>query len=139
MDQVALEGREVMVTTRIRDGLIGCSRDILIVDRASSKVVGHTVSNSENAEAVAEAITNVCEAQGVPVMLLTDNGGAITSRKIAGGLHPRYRGQRSSARWIWSRPLNASRKVASCGMSRPFSAASSRWLSTSGWSFPKAA
>lgn len=103
MGQVALEGREVKVTTRLHDGLIGCSWVILIFDRGSSKVVGHTVSNSENAEAVAEAITTVCEAQGLRVMLLTDNGEAITSRKIAGGLHPRYRTtHQRAADWVAS-------------------------------------
>lgn len=64
---------------------------ILIVDQASSKVVGYAVSSSENAEAVAAAITNVCEAHGIPDKILTDNGGAINSRKITGGLRLRYR------------------------------------------------
>ena len=100
MDQVELDGREFKVTTRFRDGTIGCPWVILIVDRASSKVVGYAVSNSENAEAVAEAITNVCEEHGIPVKLLTDNGRAINSRKITGGLRPRYRTvQQRAADW----------------------------------------
>ncbi len=100
MEQVELDGREFKVTVRFRDGSIGCPWVILIVDRASSKVVGYAVSNSENADAVAEAITNVCEEHGIPTKLLTDNGGAINSRKITGGLRPRYRTvQQRSADW----------------------------------------
>jgi len=100
LEQVELDGREFKVTVRFRDGSIGCPWVILIVDRASSKVVGYAVSNSENADAVAEAITNVCEEHGIPTKLLTDNGGAINSRKITGGLRPRYRTvQQRAADW----------------------------------------
>jgi Bacteriophage Mu transposase len=49
---------------------------------------------------VAEAITNVCEEHGIPAKLLTDNGGAINSRRITGGLRPRYRTvQQRAADW----------------------------------------
>jgi transposase InsO family protein len=100
MEQVELDGREFKVTVRFRDGSIGCPWVILIVDRASSKVVGYAVSNSENADAVAEAITSVCEEYGIPVLLLTDNGRAINSRKITGGLRPRYQTvQQRAADW----------------------------------------
>lgn len=97
MQQVELDGREFGVVCRFRDGTLGCPWVIMIVDRASSKVLGWSISTSENAEAVREAIITVCEEHGIPDLLLTDNGAAINSRTIIGGLKPRYRTKQMTA------------------------------------------
>ena len=97
MRQVELDGKEFGVWCRFPDGRIGCPWVIVIVDRASSKLLGWSISTSENAEAVREVISTVCEEHGIPDLLLTDNGAAINSQAIIGGLRPRYRTKQTAA------------------------------------------
>lgn len=61
MEQVELDGREFKVKVRFEDGTVGCPWIIVYADRASSKIVGWAISDSENAEATAEATHMMCD------------------------------------------------------------------------------
>lgn len=91
MEQVELDGREFKVKVLFENGKIGCPWIIVYADRASSKIVGWAISDSENAEAVAEATQVICDTHGRPKRVVTDNGGGINSRQMAGGQTPLIR------------------------------------------------
>lgn len=99
MEQVELDGREFKVLSnygdvlkiKLRDGSIGCPWVITYTDRASSCVVGFSISTSENEEAAADATIRMCEEHGIPDRIYTDNGAAFNSRRMAGGLKPTFR------------------------------------------------
>lgn len=91
MQQVELDGREFKVKVRFRDGKIGCPWVIVYTDRASSRIVGYAISDSENEEATAEATIRMCEENGIPDLVYTDNGSAFNSKRMAGGLKPLIR------------------------------------------------
>lgn len=91
MSQVELDGREFKVTVRFRDGKAGCPWVIIYVDRASNRILSHTVSESENEEAAADATIQMCETHGIPDLVYTDNGAAFNGKRMAGGLNPLIR------------------------------------------------
>ncbi len=91
MQQVELDGREFKVLVRFEDGRIGCPWVIIYVDRASNRILSHTVSESENEEAAADATIRMCETHGIPDRVYTDNGAAFNGRRMAGGLTPLIR------------------------------------------------
>ena len=91
MSQVELDGREFKVKVRFRDGKIGCPWVIVYTDRASSRIVGYAISDSENEEATAEATIRMCEENDIPDLVYTDNGSAFNSKRMAGGLKPLIR------------------------------------------------
>lgn len=100
MQQVELDGREFKVLTRFRDGTIGCPWVTVYTDRASSRIVGWSISESENEEATAEATIRMCEDNGIPDLVYTDNGSAFNGRRMAGGLKPLIRRKETrSADW----------------------------------------
>ncbi|MFV0408699.1 MAG: transposase domain-containing protein [Paracoccus sp. (in: a-proteobacteria)] len=91
MQQVELDGREFKVKVRFRDGKIGCPWVIVYTDRASSRIVGYAVSDSENEEASVEATNMMCDENGIPDLVYTDNGSAFNGKRMAGGLNPLIR------------------------------------------------
>ncbi len=91
MQQVELDGREFKVKVLFRDGKIGCPWVIVYTDRASSRIVGFAISDSENEEAAAEATIRMCDENGIPDLVYTDNGSAFNSKRMAGGLKPLIR------------------------------------------------
>ena len=91
MEQVELDGREFKVKVTFDDGTVGCPWVIVYADRASSKIVGWAISNSENEDVAAEATNRMCDAFGKPSRVVTDNGAAFNGRRMAGGLNPLIR------------------------------------------------
>jgi Bacteriophage Mu transposase len=91
MEQVELDGREFKVKVTFDDGTVGCPWIIVYADRASSKIVGWAISNSENEDAAAEATHHMCDAYGIPLRVVTDNGAAFNGRRMASGLNPLIR------------------------------------------------
>lgn len=91
MQQVELDGREFKVMVRFRDGRVGCPWVLIYVDRASNRIVSHGVSESENEEAAADVTIRMCETNGIPDLVYTDNGSAFNGRRMAGGLTPLIR------------------------------------------------
>lgn len=91
MEQVELDGREFKVKVRFENGTVGCPWIIVYADRASSKIVSWAISDSENEEVTAEATSRMCETYGIPLRVVTDNGGAFNGRRMAGGLTPLIR------------------------------------------------
>ena len=83
---VELDGREFKVKVWFRDGKIGGPWVIVYTDRASSRIVGYTISDSGKEEATAEATIRMCEENDIPDLVYTDNGSAFNSKRIAGGL-----------------------------------------------------
>lgn len=78
-------------SSRVRGRLDGRFRVIVHFDRASSRIVGRSVSSSENEDVTAAATVHMCGTNGIPDLVVTDNGSAFNSRRIADGLQPRYR------------------------------------------------
>ncbi len=100
MQQVELDGKEFAVTVTFEDGTTGCPWVIMFTDRASSRIVGWSVSTSENEEAASAAVTHMCDYNSIPDLVVTDNGSAFNGRRMAGGLKPRYRTkQQRAADW----------------------------------------
>ena len=91
MEQVELDGREFKVKVRFENGEIGCPHVIVYADRASCKIVGWAISDSENEDVTAEATNRMCDTHGIPDRVVTDNGGAFNGRRMAGGLKPLIR------------------------------------------------
>lgn len=91
MEQVELDGREFKVKVRFENGIVSCPWIIVYVDRASSKIVSWAISESENEEVAAEATRRMCDTHGIPLRVVTDNGGAFNGRRMAGGLNPLIR------------------------------------------------
>ena len=91
MEQVELDGRKFKVKVRFENGEVGCPHVIVYADRASCKIVGWAISDSENEDATAEATNRMCDTHGIPDRVTTDNGGAFIGRRMAGGLNPLIR------------------------------------------------
>lgn len=69
MEQVELDGREFKVKVRFPDGKVGCHWIIVYADRASSKIVGWKISDSENEEATAEATNHMCDMRSARLLI----------------------------------------------------------------------
>ena len=103
MEQVELDGREFKVKVTFDDGTVGCPWVIVYADRASCKIVGWAISNSENEDAAAEATNRMCDTYGIPNRVVTDNGAAFNGRRMAGGLNPLIR-RKDTKRADWDVP-----------------------------------
>jgi Bacteriophage Mu transposase len=103
MEQVELDGREFKVKVTFDDGTVACPWVIVYADRASCKIVGWAISNSENEDAAAEATNRMCDTYGIPSRVVTDNGGAFNGRRMAGGLNPLIR-RKDTKRADWDVP-----------------------------------
>lgn len=87
MEQVELDGREFKVKVRFENGEIGCPHVIVYADRASCKIVGWAISDSENEDVTAEATNRMCDTHGIPDRVVTDNGGAFNGGAWLAGLN----------------------------------------------------
>lgn len=91
MEQVEVDFREFKVLCTWEDGTVGCPWVGLAVDRASSKIVGRSVAQSENTEGVVSLIRDTVESHWIPDRLVQDNGAAFNSRRMMGGKTPLVR------------------------------------------------
>ncbi|MFN3970891.1 MAG: hypothetical protein ACK4L4_05880 [Gemmobacter sp.] len=91
MEQAETDFREFKVLCIWEDGTGGCPWVGLVVDRASSKIVGRTVARSENEEAVVDLISDMAETHGIPDRMVQDNGSSFNGFRMMGGKIPLVR------------------------------------------------
>ena len=85
LDQIELDGRVLDILVDFGDGKPADRPTIIgLVDRASFRTLAHVIVRSENAEDTADLIARCCDEHGIPDVLLTDNGAAFKSDRIAG-------------------------------------------------------
>ena len=93
MQIVNLDGRKADVFVLWEDGEISRPIVIAIQDVKSKKFLGWIAAKTEDADTTKAVILDVFERYGLFDKLLTDNGRAFASNKIAGGARHRFRGK----------------------------------------------
>jgi putative transposase len=91
MEQAEQDFREFKVHCAWEDGSLRCPWVGFAVDRASSKIIGHTVAQSGSEEAVVALNLNMVTTHGIPDRVLIDNGSAFNGLRMMGGQTPLIR------------------------------------------------
>lgn len=91
MEQAEQDFREFKVLCVWEDGSVRCPWVGFAVDRASSKVIGQTVAQSESEEAVVALNLDMVRSHGIPDRVVIDNGSAFNGLRMMGGQTPLIR------------------------------------------------
>jgi transposase InsO family protein len=94
MQVVNLDGRKADFFVRWEDGTISRPIVIALQDVHSRLILGHRFSKTEDADTTKALLLDVFDHFGLFDELVTDNGRAFASKKIAGGAGRPFRGKR---------------------------------------------